>query len=239
MTQLDINKFERTLLKPFMVVGFDVFEAGTTKSRFGGVLGIPSNYDYETKEDIDKKSILYRNKPINWDSEAGRNLERAIVLTDNEQVFAISKSILQLQTHRVLLNSLFPTCAFMMVYTIGTSLNQQMNLLRGPFFVRAIMYSILGLFGFGVWSFLKDFNQVQYDKEIDEKLSSLGDEMVKAGVGFYEKILLKNIALRNLMNDETYSTKGNINYFIRNKSVPLTNRKQFFEQKLNDNNLNM
>lgn len=93
------------------------------------------------------------------------------------------------------------------------------------------MYSILGLFGLGSWSFMKDFNQVSTDADIDKKLASLGPQFVTAGFSYYDKHLKKNIALRNLIGDDTYTALGNENYLLRQKSMPLTARKSFFEEK--------
>lgn len=94
------------------------------------------------------------------------------------------------------------------------------------------MYTMLGLFGFGVWAFAKDFTNVSYETSVDKKLAELGEDYIEAGIRFYDKLLKKNIALRNIANDGTYSAKGNINYFLRQKSLPLTLRKAFFEQEL-------
>lgn len=96
------------------------------------------------------------------------------------------------------------------------------------------MYSILGLFGLGSWSFMKDFNQVSTDAEIDKKLASLGPQFVAAGYIYYDKHLKKNIALRNLIGDDTYTALGNENYLLRQKSMPLTARRSFFEEKWRD-----
>lgn len=96
------------------------------------------------------------------------------------------------------------------------------------------MYSILGLFGLGSWSFMKDFNQVSNDAEIDKKLASLGPQFVAAGFSYYDKHLKKNIALRNLIGDDTYTALGNENYLLRQKSMPLTARRSFFEEKWHD-----
>lgn len=96
------------------------------------------------------------------------------------------------------------------------------------------MYSILGLFGLGSWSFMKDFNQVSTDAEIDKKLASLGPQFVAAGFSYYDKHLKKNIALRNLIGDDTYTALGNENYLLRQKSMPLTARRSFFEEKWRD-----
>lgn len=93
------------------------------------------------------------------------------------------------------------------------------------------MYLVLGLFGIGSWSFMKDYNQVTTDADIDNKLSSISPTLIKAGIGFYEKQLRKNMALKEIGQSNSYTTKGNVNYFLRQKSLPLTVRKEFFEEK--------
>ncbi|XP_053963064.1 transmembrane protein 177 [Anastrepha ludens] len=231
---LQLPEFERKIIKPFTVFGFDLFEAGSTKYRFGAALGVPVNYAFSEKQEINRQDIRFRDQSIQWNSDAGKLLQDALVLTEDEQLFGFCKSILQLQTHRVLLNSLFPSISFLSVYTIGHYLNMRMNLLAGPFSLRLVMYSILGLFGIGSWSFMKDFNQVNYDTEIDKQLCSLGPQFVEAGSGYYDKLLKKNMALRELIGDDTYTAKGNVNYFIRQKSLPLTFHKAYFEQKLKE-----
>lgn len=55
--------------------------------------------------------------------------------------------------------------------------------------------------------------------------------MTAVGVSFYEKLLKKNIALRNLIGGNIYTALGNENFFLRQKSLPLTIRKSFFEMK--------
>ncbi|KAH8402421.1 hypothetical protein KR009_011881 [Drosophila setifemur] len=254
LDQLGLDPFERKFVKPFTVFGFDIFQAGTTKMRFGGALGIPVNYGYASPDEIKRADIRFRDQQINWSSPSGKLLEEAIVLNEDEQVFGLSKAVLQLQTHRVLLNSIFPSVSFFMIYTVGHYLNLRLNLfarhgsvsvqsllkcqllvLMFFFFqsqVRFVLYSILGLFGVGIWSFMKDFNQVSTDAEIDKKLATLGPQFVAAGASFYDKHLKKNIALRDLIGDDTYTALGNENYMLRQKGMPLTARKSFFREKL-------
>lgn len=55
--------------------------------------------------------------------------------------------------------------------------------------------------------------------------------MAAAGIRFYDKILKKNVALRNLTGQNIYTAMGNENYLLRQKSLPLTARKSFFELK--------
>lgn len=100
--------------------------------------------------------------------------------------------------------------------------------------LRVIMYSILGLFGYGLYTLLTDYTQVHYDLETDKKLASLGTDFVTAGYHFYDKLLKKNIAIRKLTGDSTYTAMGNENFLLRQKTLPLTVRKAFFESKLKE-----
>lgn len=54
------------------------------------------------------------------------------------------------------------------------------------------------------------------------------------GIRYYTKLLDKNVAIRELSGNNLYTAKGNLHYFIRQKSVPLTQRKRFFEKKLKE-----
>jgi hypothetical protein len=47
-------------------------------------------------------------------------------------------------------------------------------------------------------------------------------------------MLKKNIAIRKLTNESTYTALGNENFLFRHKKLPLTIRKAFFEMKLKE-----
>lgn len=227
-----LEQHEENLVKPFSVVGFDVSLVGYTKSKYGAIVGVPTNYEYDGTGDIKRSEILFRNEKIDWESESGKYLEESLILNEDEQVFGFCKALLQAKTHYVLMNSVFPSLSFITVYTVGSYLNSSLGLLARPFSLRLVMYSILGLFGVGSWCFLKDYNQVLMDSAIDKELATKGPQFVQAGVSYYDKQLKKNKALRNLLKDDTYTANGNINYLLRQKSLPLTIRKSFFEEKL-------
>lgn len=57
--------------------------------------------------------------------------------------------------------------------------------------------------------------------------------MIETGIGYYEKLLNKNIAIRELSGKDLYSIKGN-EYpgILRMNIYPLTLRKNFFENAL-------
>lgn len=60
-------------------------------------------------------------------------------------------------------------------------------------------------------------------------------DVIEAGIRFYDKILNKNVALRQLSGKDLYSVKGN-EYpgLLRYNMFPLTTRKLFLQQKLEE-----
>ncbi|CAD7078437.1 unnamed protein product [Hermetia illucens] len=234
MEKLQLSKFEKSLIKPFVVYGFDNFHAGSTKYNSGAIIGVPANYSYGLPSDINPQDVRFRNQLINWNSESGKLLQEALVLKEDEQIFGICKSILQAQTHKILLDSIYPAATFLICYSSANGINQKFNFYARPMSLRLTLYAIIGLFGLGVWSFSKDFTQVYLDGETDKELCKLGPEFIEAGVRYYDKILKKNMALRTLLEDDTYTAKGNENYLVRQKSMPLTVRKSYFELRLEE-----
>lgn len=172
---LKVSDFDRNFLKPYMVFGFDTYSIGSTKFKYGALTGIPTNYMYTSPNDIERGEITIRGQKVNWSSEGGKNLEHALVLTDDEQVFGIAREIIQLQTQKVLLNSIFPCASIVGVYTMAHALNTKLLLLQRPFSVRGFLYVIVGLFGYGVYCLMADLTQVRYDSTTDEILANLGE----------------------------------------------------------------
>lgn len=58
MDDMQIPDKERKLIKPFTVFGFDMFHAGCTQTTTGALIGIPSNFGYETTSDVNQSHIL-------------------------------------------------------------------------------------------------------------------------------------------------------------------------------------
>lgn len=172
---------------------------------------------------------------IDWTSETGQKLANALILPDNVQQFAICREILMTQNNKVQFESTYPFVSIFCMYTLTQYLNRRLNLYAAPTAIRGILYSIAGLFGLGTYFLLKDMTEVYYETDVDKKLCALGPEYVKAGAIFYDKMLLRNQALRELMGKEgekKYSKLGNENFFLRQPRLALVHRKQYFENQL-------
>ncbi|KAG4069494.1 hypothetical protein HA402_006860 [Bradysia odoriphaga] len=225
------TNYEKNFLESFMTFGFDTMELGSTKSRFGAHIGIPTNYLYDKISDIERPDMRVRYKEIKWSSEDGITLQNSLVLTEMEQVFGLARSILMVKSHKLLLESFYPPVCIMAMYGAGYYINQKMRLHGRPLGMRLCLYTILSVFGYGLYAFMKDFTQVYHETNADKQLAEIAPEFIDVGITFYDKLLKKNVALRNLTGENIYTAAGNENYLLRQKSLPLTIRKSFFEMK--------
>lgn len=154
---LDLVDFDKQYLKPFMVAGFDLYHIGSTKFRFSSQIGIPINYSYTSPKDISKGDVMIRGNPVDWNSNGGKLLEEALVLEEDEQIFGLTREILQVTDNRVLINSLIASGSIVLYYIMSSGLNSKMMLFYKPVSLRVFMYNIVGLFVSGIYFFATDY----------------------------------------------------------------------------------
>jgi hypothetical protein len=157
---LKLIDFDKEFLKPFMVAGFDLYHIGSTKFRYSSQIGIPVNYTYTSPKDINKSEIIIRGKPVDWNSHGGKLLEEALVLTEDEQIFGLTREIIQVLDNRVLINSLISSGSIVFYYILSSGINSKMMLFYKPLSLRFLMYNIVGLFVSGIYAFATDFYAV-------------------------------------------------------------------------------
>ena len=92
---------------------------------------------------------------VSWGSEAGKNLSHALVLSEEARKFAIGREIAYVQKPYVYTNTVFPALVITSMYAFTTYCNKRLDLFSRPFAVRAMFYTLVGLFGFGTWAFMK------------------------------------------------------------------------------------
>lgn len=108
---------------------------GSLKSRYGGYIGIPTNYLYDRISEIERSGIRYKDKEINWSSKDGESLQNSLVLSEIEQVFGIARAIMQIKTHKLLLTSLYSPICLVSMYGTAHYFNKRMNLYARPLMV--------------------------------------------------------------------------------------------------------
>lgn len=101
-------------------------------SMFGGWIGFPVNYLYKTTMDIDRSDIKIRTQPIKWDSKYGEMLQNSLVLTEEEKLFAISRTILELRNYNHYHNTFVPAAVIQGLYISAQTINKRYNLFLVP-----------------------------------------------------------------------------------------------------------
>ncbi|XP_039751712.1 transmembrane protein 177 [Pararge aegeria] len=236
---LSISETHRKLIEPFSVFGFDLFHAGSTSSRFGALVGIPVNFSYKILEDVEKQNVQVNQKNIDLKSEIGNKLGEALILPDKVKEFAICREILMTQNNKVMFESSYPFACLFLAYNLSQHFNRRLNLYTAPQAMRGVLYTIVGFFSLGTYFLMKDMTEVYYETSVDKKLCELGPDYIESGITFYDKLLQRNQALRELMGKEgekKYTINGNENYTLRQPHVALVHRKQYFEHRSKQNN---
>lgn len=236
---LDLGKFHESLLKPFMVFGFDVWHEGSLRTRQGSIIGLPVNFTYHNIESIDKNQIIMNNEPVDWSRDDAKKLLESFLLSDDGKKYAIAREILMTDNYNIIIQSIASALLTGGVYVLSAHLNDSLSLFDKPRTIRVFMYLVIASFAWGVWAMQKDILTRKYESSVDEKISQLGVKYVSGAIEFYDKMLQRNIALRTLLGtqgEKTFTCKGNEQFIIRMKKLPITHRKNFFEEKLKNLN---
>lgn len=109
---------------------------GSVNSRFGGWIGLPLNYMYSTTHDIDRMNLKLRTEPIDWTTKHGALLEQSLVLTEDEKMFGILRSVLELRNYNHVHTTLVPCATILGLYTSAKAINDKYNLFQIPRAVR-------------------------------------------------------------------------------------------------------
>lgn len=145
----------------------------------------------------------------------------------------MAREIKMRESPKVLLELFYVSIPIIAYYGLSTHINERFNLYSKPRPVRVIVYGLLGTFMAAYYCFLQDFTQVYFESKTDRELKEINPIFIEGGKEFYTKLMARNAALRALMGKEgesKFTVFGNENYLIRQRHLPLSDRKAFFEE---------
>ncbi|CAL1676707.1 unnamed protein product [Lasius platythorax] len=233
MHDLKLPNDTRNVIKPFSVFGFDLLHAGTLNTKYGAILGIPANFT-NTAEQL-RENLQIMEEPIDWTRQDAQNFLSAAMLSENAQKFAIAREILRIQTEEPRFNSYILALIIAILWTLYNAITYRFRLRGQNIILCRTLYSSFTVFGALSWFGIKDYRSYHLDSENDQALCSLGAEYIKGGQEFYEKTLIRNRAIRSLLGENgkrIYTAYGNEQTFLRQKHVPISHRKDFFDSRL-------
>lgn len=170
-----------------------------------------------------------------WDSKEAKDFLESLVLSEKAQMYAMAREMRMAETMKLYFDSAYCTLGVYFTYAFSQFINMRYNMYVKPVGIRLVMYGLVGSFWYTNYIFVKDFTQLKYERKVDEELKHLNPIFVEGAIEFYGKILQRNKALRKLMGREgenMYSVHGNENYLLRQRHLPLVQRKAYFENTL-------
>lgn len=161
-------------------------------------------------------------------------LKSSLILSDNAKKYAICREILLRNTLQLYLQSCYPSFIMISLNYLSYLSKGYLGIHNNPPLIRGMFYTVLTAFGFSLWFFIKDNTSLYYENLVEHQICALGQQYIEGGLEYYTKLLERNKALRELSSrgSSKYTVTGNETIPFRNKTIPLTVRQQFFQEKL-------
>jgi len=259
---LKLTDFKKAFVVPFTAKGICPVNVGCLNTRMGSYIGIPSIYDLNSVDDISiinasdlniqVKSIIciilyikslfainffsfqkQYTKLINDKSEFGQQFVKSLILSERAKKYSIARELLLTDNHRILIKSVLSSVVLIPMYALGSFIYN--GLPPNPARVRALALVLLSNIGVIVWFLIRTATENFYQKKADEKLCDIGEEYIRGGIEYYETLIQRNLALRNILPDgeNMYSKQGDqIEFLSELSELPLTYRKKYLENRL-------
>jgi len=175
------------------------------------LLGFPEFYYWSGRHDVPigqmrfgamldtgSSSLL---SPGQLESEAASSFCSSMILSRNAKKFSIARELERTRLQPFMTQGMFSFTFILLTYNTARIINKKLGLFRRPPLIRGIAY--LGLLPTMVISYLvvKDAYSRYIDKELDRRAAGVNPEFAAGGVEYYNKLLQRNMALRELEGD--------------------------------------
>ncbi|XP_078655659.1 transmembrane protein 177-like [Branchiostoma floridae x Branchiostoma belcheri] len=200
--------------KVFPLYGFyDPFSAGLSWLPGGAILGVPSYFLNATSEDVQNKQITVSGKLLDFASDEGKRFCNSLVFSDSALKFAIGRELALVKSNAALYQATLPPVCLAGTYAGILYTKQLLGLFQIPFHFRVVLNLLGGSIGLAVYHLLSDTMEHYFDHKADKMCAKLGREYAQGGIEFYDKLLVRNQALRVLLGREgqkLYTPYGNV-----------------------------
>ncbi|XP_068966244.1 transmembrane protein 177 isoform X2 [Bombus flavifrons] len=236
----DVNLLYRPMIpeeriKFFNVHDIEMFHAGSTYTKYGGLVGIPVNFEYNDISHINNGNISIQSASLQWDAEATEEFHKSLVLSENAQKFAVAQQILKVATFDPIIKSVNACADALIGVGMYEFLCLKLKVTKQQWGKNALCMSIAAI---GTFTFtLLTHNGLDYyrETEVNEIISKFGDKYIQGGVEYYEKLSQRNRALRVLLGSKgryMFTPVGNQTTWFTKKRIPISEQIDYFKQKM-------
>lgn len=251
-------------IKWFTSATLDPISFGMSEARQGSLIGLPETFSKQSTREIPdelitlKKIRIFRKsfKPQEDEKEPDETFKliepwlvkydrknpnvndflESLILSEKAKKFAIARELFHTDTYRVFIVSLAmfmaPLAALAMSrYLISSRAALKTNIKR-----RLPLYATVGFLSIANYCFISDMINRSFIFEADKRAISVSEEYKQGGIEYLNKLLDRNIAMKNLFDDakDSFNDEGEPIQIYRKKYPSIKERIRQIECHIND-----
>ncbi|XP_050436110.1 transmembrane protein 177-like [Adelges cooleyi] len=226
---IKLTEFQMAFVAPFVVDSLKPTNIGCINTRSGAYIGIPNYFECNSVDELqslDSEEI----QQVNINPEYSEQLMKTLTLSESAKKYAIAHELINTDNIRLYIQAVTPTLVLMPMYAVGHTVFS--SLPANPSSIRAFAFFIFCNIGMWFYYIIRKNINDYYQHDTDTVISEMGDEYIKGGLEYYDKLIQRNIILRNILpnGDRIYSEKGDeIGFFAE---LAFTYRKKHLERNL-------
>ena len=216
----------------------DTVHVGSAKLRTGVFVGIPYFFDYTNPDQVERDRLKIGYKTIDWDSPDALQLTNSLILSDAAKDYAILREVYFGNTNSVIGISFVKALFGLTAYMSGTLLrkHQKWDYLFKKW-ARVCLYGFIGVAYSCVYIMVSDTINCFREGKSDGSACKHGARIMNGGLEYYDKQLLRNMALRGLMGKEgppLYTRSGNYVQTYRRSHLDITTRRNYVQNAIEE-----
>lgn len=214
----------------FINSGFTTISAGSFDLPNKAIIGLPRSFLIDSPEKLRDTKVTFDDNLIDWNSKAGKSLEKALVVNNDHVAFAIAHELAHIKNYDFVYRCLLPAAWFYgtcrsIIWLVPKARNTPT---RG---FKALLAILLGGCSAYIYFEVIKIMKKRFEVQADEKAAKLGLQYCNGGISYLKSKLRVNRVIRHMTGVrgvQRYTSEGDD---LHNESHPLlTDRIKLLEK---------
>lgn len=165
-------------------------------------------------------------------TKSGQQFMESLILSEPAKKYSIARELILTDNYRLFIRSLSCPTTLIPMYALGCTIINALP--PNPVSVRVLAFFLLCNFGVIFWILITSAIEYFYQHDADKKVCDIGEEYIYGGIEYYEKLIQRNLALRNIKPDgkKVISEEGNEHTLFSVFTESLQQKIKYLEHRL-------
>lgn len=171
---------------------------------WGTLIGLPYYFSYTKLSDINLNHIKLASKySIDWKSKSGKMLLNSFILSDAAKKFAMAKEIHFADSFRFYGHCFIVYFCGLTGFFLTNFLLKKNGIINRPFLTLSPIYSLSIFVTYILYLVIQGIADDYIHHEVDLRtIKSYNKDYINGGIEYYQKLLQRNKALRDLLGEK-------------------------------------